>query len=88
MSKFKVGDMVMVVNNKTCCNSAKKIGEIHIIKSYRVGSYICSDCNKRMDSPSIFYSDEYFVIEESRLKLIPPLNELEEIETTKHLHVD
>ena len=81
MSKpLEVGDLVMVVRGKKCCRASRHIGRIFRIERFiskSAGS--CTLCGKPLEAviqavPPDIHRSGYSLY---RLKLIPPLSELE-----------
>ena len=81
MSKpLEVGDLVRVVRGKKCCGDGTKIGFVFQIKGFVTrGRRICSTCGAFIEPniQALVEPGRSLGYSLYRLKLIPPLSELE-----------
>ena len=84
MENIKVGELVMVVKPTRCCKSDDRISSIGVVERVYDGKTECKHCGEIHDKESIAKVGEYgFFLD--RLKKIPPLSELDKIETKEEL---
>ena len=79
MSTFKVGDLVQIVRRSICCGRDNAIGEIYTVVGASDLAARCEICYCIKNSMHVDL-DDGACIEPSRLRLIPPLSELESTE--------
>ena len=81
MSDIKVGDLVQVVRPRFCCPDKTRWGKVFVVGSIGLGpQYQCPYCNSyyTAETSCAWEVDSTFKgCELSRLKRIPPLDELE-----------
>lgn len=79
---FKPGDLVMVVKPTRCCGYAGGLGRIFVVtdKGWRAPKTKCVHCSHTRDSKNDVELSSITFIEPHRLRLIPPLSELETTE--------
>ena len=83
---IKVGDLVMVVKPTTCCGYAGAIGSVHVVTGMH-HAYVCRACDATVITPVALIDGQFEARELTRLKRIPPLEELERDQLVKELTV-
>ena len=80
---ISVGDLVQVIRGTPCCGSGRTLGEIHRVTALRkTEALMCNRCltiDSGMTVAELEGEDK--VCEVSRLKRIPPLDELEGVKS-------
>jgi len=87
MENIKVGDLVIVVKPTTCCGFIGDVGKVFTVLDIDGGIGIpseCWNCGQVSDSIDAAERDNYWH-EIKTLKKIPPLSELDKIETKEEL---
>jgi len=80
MSDIKAGDLVMVVKPRQCCGSSHAIGKVFLVVSVGIETVNCSICGKE-EKMVVARVSTGLMGDISRLKKIPPLSDLEDVET-------
>ena len=83
---FKRGDLVMLVKPAVCCGSADNLGEINVVLGMGAEESQCDACGSTKHSMMVDL-DDGSCVEPQRLRLIPPLDALESIDTDEPLEV-
>jgi hypothetical protein len=83
MSDIKAGDLTIIYKPMTCCGYSGSIGDFIVVDAVVDINSGCSRCGKNIDALSALYLEDgkLSAIEISRLKKIPPLSDLEDVET-------
>jgi hypothetical protein len=82
MSDIKAGDLTLIYKPMTCCGYSGSIGDFIVVDEVVDINSGCSRCGKYIQTLYALYLEdgELAAIEISRLKKIPPLSDLEDVE--------
>lgn len=78
---FKRGDLVMVVKPAPCCGYCHSLGRVFTVQGGTADEGECKFCGARVHPSNMTILDVGGPIQSSRLRLIPPLDEPEAIDT-------
>ena len=82
---IQVGDLVQIVRGTRCCNKPGHVGLIYTVTRMKSSKWHCSHCNSEESELLVAGVGHMNGYEMSRLKRIPPLEELEGEKTEKDL---
>jgi hypothetical protein len=81
-NKIKAGDLVQVVKPRLCCGNDSGVGMVFLVEDFTDGAY-CDNCGWQ-GGPHAGVGGLWRV-ELPRLKLIPPLDELEDVKRDEEI---
>lgn len=83
-----IGDMVMIVRGRPCCNVASELGKTFVVEAIRNYPARCTVCgHRRVDTFYLYFrGEEVYAYHRYELKRIPPLEESTCQETAKETH--
>ena len=77
---IRVGDLVQVVRSPPCCGNEKNISRIFVVEDIGIFGSVCAYCGRAVDviaAKGLKGAGTTNSVRMSRLKRIPPLEELE-----------
>jgi hypothetical protein len=74
---ISVGDLVQIVRARACCAEHTGWGHVFRVKKIETDDYACHYCKKDVGIMTVAWGEGLSGAEISRLKRIPPLDEIE-----------
>jgi hypothetical protein len=81
MSDIKEGDLVMIVKPINCCGSSNSVGKIRTVIGVSKDISFCPYCHFVLPKALLVHLSSGSYVHLNRLKKIPPLSDLEVVET-------
>lgn len=83
---IKVGDLVQIVRARYCCPEKTAWGHIFVVDAITTANSICIYCGRELGLQATAWTGDWCAAEVERLKRIPPLSELDDVQREEGIH--